>query len=152
MHGHMRLLCCCATHGRANRHHSPSCTPNNTRAVAPLRYVHAIAHTLGAFFGVPHGAANAAVLPHVLSFYLDNGCVDQLADLAVAIGAAPSYTEHTRSAADRRVLAESFIKTVRDMNAEMGIQGAVKASLLGIATVAEGSTDAFENFLQRRSK
>ena len=133
MHGHMRLLCCCATHGRANRHHSPSCTPNNTRAVAPLRYVHAIAHTLGAFFGVPHGAANAAVLPHVLSFYLDKGCVDQLADLALAIGAASSYTERARTADDRHVLAEAFIKTVRDMNTEMGIRGAPANTLLAKA-------------------
>ncbi|BDY04699.1 iron-containing alcohol dehydrogenase [Ferrimonas sp. YFM] len=33
-------------------------------------WVHAIAHQLGAFYGVPHGLANAMVLPHVLAFYL----------------------------------------------------------------------------------
>ena len=31
-------------------------------------YVHAIAHTLGALYGTPHGLANAIVLPHVLEF------------------------------------------------------------------------------------
>ncbi len=29
--------------------------------------VHAIAHQLGANFGIPHGHANALVLPHVLT-------------------------------------------------------------------------------------
>ena len=31
-------------------------------------YTHAIAHQLGAKYGVPHGLANAVVLPHVLAF------------------------------------------------------------------------------------
>ncbi|CCV63786.1 putative 1,3-propanediol dehydrogenase [Alteracholeplasma palmae J233] len=31
--------------------------------------VHAIAHTLGGFYNVPHGLANAIILPHVLSYY-----------------------------------------------------------------------------------
>lgn len=33
-------------------------------------WVHAIAHQLGALYGVPHGLANAMILPHVLGFYL----------------------------------------------------------------------------------
>lgn len=33
-----------------------------------IGYVHAIAHQLGAFYHVPHGRANAMVLPHVLKF------------------------------------------------------------------------------------
>lgn len=33
-----------------------------------IGYVHAIAHQLGAFYHVPHGRANAIVLPRVLSF------------------------------------------------------------------------------------
>lgn len=35
---------------------------------AGLGYVHAIAHQLGAHYGVPHGRANAIVMPHVLEF------------------------------------------------------------------------------------
>lgn len=31
--------------------------------------VHAVAHTLGAFYGVPHGLANAIILPHMLELY-----------------------------------------------------------------------------------
>ena len=32
-------------------------------------YVHAVAHTLGGFYQVPHGLANAIILPHVLELY-----------------------------------------------------------------------------------
>jgi alcohol dehydrogenase len=32
-------------------------------------YVHAIAHTLGGFYQVPHGLANAIILPYVLELY-----------------------------------------------------------------------------------
>lgn len=35
---------------------------------ASLGYVHAIAHQLGAYHGIPHGRANAIVLPHILTF------------------------------------------------------------------------------------
>lgn len=38
-----------------------------TRAYAG--YVHAIAHTLGGFYNVPHGHANAVILPYVLDYY-----------------------------------------------------------------------------------
>lgn len=88
-------------------------------------YVHAIAHTLGAFFGVPHGAANAAVLPHVLDFYLANGCEEAISELAVAIGAATPYADRTGD--ERRSIAPLFISTVRALNAEMRIETTVPA-------------------------
>lgn len=33
-------------------------------------YVHAFAHTIGGKFGVPHGLANAVLLPHIMRYYL----------------------------------------------------------------------------------
>ncbi len=36
--------------------------------IAGLGYVHAFAHQLGARYGIPHGEANAKVLPYVLEF------------------------------------------------------------------------------------
>ncbi|MFZ3194409.1 MAG: iron-containing alcohol dehydrogenase [Moraxellaceae bacterium] len=35
---------------------------------AALGYVHGLAHQLGAYYSVPHGRANALVLPHILAF------------------------------------------------------------------------------------
>ncbi|WP_234494203.1 iron-containing alcohol dehydrogenase [Vibrio maritimus] len=50
-----------------------------------IGYVHAIAHQLGAFYHVPHGRANAMVLPHVLKFIeqRDNA---RLTTLALTLG------------------------------------------------------------------
>ncbi len=38
---------------------------------AYVGYVHAIAHTLGGYYRVPHGLANAVILPYVLEYYGD---------------------------------------------------------------------------------
>ena len=37
--------------------------------VSYVGYVHAIAHTLGGFYHVPHGLANSIILPYVLDYY-----------------------------------------------------------------------------------
>ncbi len=48
-------------------------------------YVHAIAHTFGAFYGTPHGLANAIALPHVLEFSAA-AAAPRLARLADLVG------------------------------------------------------------------
>ncbi|MEF1255383.1 iron-containing alcohol dehydrogenase [Vibrio sp. M260112] len=58
---------------------------------ASLGYVHAIAHTLGAKYGTPHGLANAVVLPHVLEFS-KNEAESSLAELASALNLTNPYT------------------------------------------------------------
>lgn len=75
--------------------------------------VHAIAHQLGGKYGIPHGLANALVLPHVLEFCRDEA-QQRLAELAVLIGVG-SESE------DEGQLAHSFIKAVRDLRTEVGI-------------------------------
>lgn len=72
--------------------------------------VHAIAHTLGGFYGVPHGLANAVILPHILDFYGDKDYV-KLSELANAVG-IKGTTE---------AKAKQFIQAVKDMNAYMNI-------------------------------
>jgi len=59
---------------------------------AYVGYVHAIAHTLGGFYSVPHGLANAIILPYVLEYYGES--VHQpLAELAEIVGiAAPAVS------------------------------------------------------------
>jgi len=49
--------------------------------------VHAIAHQLGAFYHLPHGVANAMVLPHVLRVYGD-AATPRLNELAPLMSAA----------------------------------------------------------------
>lgn len=79
---------------------------------AGVGYVHAIAHNFGAYYHVPHGLANAIVMPHVLDYSLLQ-CAGRLADLARAcrIGGEGSDME----------VAQAFIQKIRDMNEKFGI-------------------------------
>ena len=52
---------------------------------ASVGNVHAIAHTLGGLYGVPHGLANAVLLPLVLEDYGKAAC-PRLARLAALVG------------------------------------------------------------------
>ena len=52
---------------------------------ANLGLVHGIAHTLSAHYGLPHGMANACVLPYVIRYNAEC-CPEKMVDLAKAIG------------------------------------------------------------------
>ncbi len=76
-------------------------------------YVHAVAHSLGGKYNVPHGLANAVLLPYVLEAY-GKTAHRKLHDLAVAIGIS-SRTESDWSGASK------FIQAVREMQKRLGI-------------------------------
>ena len=76
-------------------------------------YVHGVAHSLGGQYGVPHGLANAVILPYFLDAY-GAACHQKLGRLARVAHVAPE------SASDREA-AEAFIRWIREMNARMGI-------------------------------
>jgi alcohol dehydrogenase len=50
-----------------------------------LGIVHSMAHQLGGFYDLPHGVANAVLLPHVVAYNADS-VGDRLKDVAVAMG------------------------------------------------------------------
>lgn len=76
-------------------------------------YVHAVAHSLGGQYNIPHGLANAVLLPYVLESY--GSCIHRkLHDLAVAAGIASPQEEDAGAAA-------KFILAIRQLNARMGI-------------------------------
>jgi alcohol dehydrogenase class IV len=50
-----------------------------------LGNTHALAHPLGGYYDVPHGVANAILLPYVMKFNL-NACPERFANIAVAMG------------------------------------------------------------------
>ncbi len=76
-----------------------------------VAYVHAIAHTLGATYGTPHGWANALVLPHILEFSAD-ASRKRLAELADVIGLEGN---------GERDKARRFIDAVRELKESVGI-------------------------------
>ncbi|MFF5994443.1 iron-containing alcohol dehydrogenase [Lysinibacillus sp. KU-BSD001] len=75
--------------------------------------VHAIAHTLGGFYGVPHGLANAVLLPYLLEFYGET-VHKPLAELADVIGIGASY----QSVAQK---STAFIEAIKQLNRDMHI-------------------------------
>lgn len=75
--------------------------------------VHAMAHALGGFYSVPHGVANAAILPQVLR-YSGNTVEKPLAELADHVGL-------TESSDTTSMKSEKFIKWIEKMNNDMNI-------------------------------
>lgn len=76
-------------------------------------YVHAVAHSLGGKYNVPHGLANAVLLPHVLEAYGD-AAHEKLAQLAIAAG----LISRAESAKDG---AEAMIHAIKDMKLRLDI-------------------------------
>jgi alcohol dehydrogenase len=80
---------------------------------ASVGYVHAIAHNLGGLYGVPHGLANAIILPRILEFSV-NEAAPKLARLGRAAGIAAAGDPDM-------TVARHFIEKVQAMNRAMQI-------------------------------
>ena len=80
---------------------------------AYVGYVHAIAHNLGGMYNIPHGLANAVILPYVLYFFGETAYkrLAELADVAGVSGPAQGDREK----------AKRFIAAIRDLNTKMNI-------------------------------
>lgn len=76
-------------------------------------YVHAIAHSLGGKYNIPHGLANAIILPIVLKEY-GKSVYKKLHQLAVEVGIS-SKDDNTEESANR------FIESIIELNRKMNI-------------------------------
>lgn len=76
-------------------------------------YVHAVAHSLGGEYNVPHGLANAVLLPYVLKAY-GPSIHKKLHRLAMEAGLADGDTPCEEA-------AEAFIDAIQDMKQRFGI-------------------------------
>lgn len=70
-------------------------------------YVHAVAHSLGGKYNIPHGLANATLLPFVLEDY-GSSVYKKLYELAVYSGIAPETDDYETA-------AHKFIDAIKDM-------------------------------------
>ncbi len=75
-------------------------------------YVHAVAHSLGGCYGIPHGLANSVLLPVILEAY-GTAAHKKLARLARLTGISDSDLD--------AVAAGEFIRHIRNMNLSMNI-------------------------------
>ena len=79
---------------------------------ALLGLVHAMAHSIGAIRGVPHGLANGIILPHVMRFNTEE-VPELLTDIAEAMGV------DTRGKAPKDA-AEAGVKRLEELMDEIG--------------------------------
>jgi alcohol dehydrogenase class IV len=85
---------------------------------ASVGYVHAVAHNMGGLYGVPHGLANAIILPRVLEFCRKEA-EEKLARLARAGGIAGGSDSNEQ-------LSHRFIEKVETMNRNMQIPATIQ--------------------------
>lgn len=96
-------------------------------------YVHAIAHSLGGKYNVPHGLANAVILPYVLRKF-GRKIYTKLWELGVYAGLFDETTS-------KEVGAKIFIEHIESMNKFMNIptkiDEIVESDIQGLAVIAE---------------
>lgn len=85
---------------------------------AYVGYIHSIAHNLGGMYNVPHGLANAIIMPYVLEWY--GKCAHKrLAQLADCAGVgSPVQTDEQR--------ANAFIESIKTLNRNMNIPNKIE--------------------------
>ena len=81
-------------------------------------YVHAIAHSLGGQYNIPHGLANAVILPIVLKEY-DSAVYKKLYFLAKELGIS-------NKSDTKEIGANKFIDAILSLNKKMNIPNTIK--------------------------
>ena len=79
-----------------------------------LGIVHSMAHPLSAFYDVPHGVANALILPYVLEFNAEV-CGDKIKELAKAFDSVFDMTKDAKEA------LKCCVDTIRKFNTQAGL-------------------------------
>lgn len=82
-------------------------------------YVHAIAHSLGGKYNVPHGLANAVILPYVLKAY-GKKVYKKLWQMGVFVGLFDKTTSYATG-------AKLFIEKIEELNKQMNIPTKIDA-------------------------
>jgi alcohol dehydrogenase class IV len=87
-------------------------------AMAGVGAVHALAYPLGALFDIPHGLANAVMLPFVLEYNYP-GDIDKFCQLALAMG-------EEDAGMPPREMAAGAVSAVFDLSEDIGIPGSLE--------------------------
>lgn len=107
--------------------HNASCMAGIAFNNAGLGLNHGMAHALGAHFHVPHGKANAVLLPYVMGF--NAGCFDKLTDSAKTY-ARIARIIHVDSSSIRQS-SLNLIRAVKNFNNKLDLPKDIKS--MGIA-------------------
>ncbi len=101
---------------------------------AGLGAVHAIAHPLGAQFGISHGMANGIMLPYVME-YCCLANYGKFRDIAAALG------ENVAQLSEREAALKA-IEAVRKLKADIGIPDSLRAVNISAESVESLAKDA----------
>lgn len=101
-------------------------------AQAGLGLVHGIAHCLGAMYHVPHGVANAIMLPYVMEFNI-MGNEQRFCDIAEALGV-------NVTGMNNRAAAKAAVDEIRQLQSDLDIPTLEKVG------VQEGDIDTIVEF------
>jgi alcohol dehydrogenase class IV len=106
------------------RVHNASCLAGMAFSNSGLGINHSMAHTLGAHFHVPHGKANAILLPYVISY--NAGLYDTLTE------ANKRYAKIARliwlDSTNERQSTLNLVRTIRNYIAKLNIPASIKAA------------------------
>lgn len=90
--------------------HDASCFAGMAFTNAILGIIHSMAHQLGGMFGIPHGRANAILMPNVIRF--NSKATDKYASLAKVIGKSS---------------AEELAQAIEQLRKSVGVEDSLKA-------------------------
>ncbi len=124
---------------RRKMHHA-SCLAGMAFSNAGLGLNHGMAHALGGRFHIPHGRANAVLLPYVTEY--NSGCRKELTSAAVRYGAIAELLGI--DAADLRQSIFNVIRMMKRMSEQMGIPDRI--CKLGISR--EDFTEALDELVK----
>lgn len=99
-----------------------------------LGIVHSMAHPLGAVYDIPHGVANALLLPTVMEFN-KSACVEKYGEIARALGV--DTTGMTKDEA-----AQAAVDAVRKLSIDVGIPQTLREINIPEEGIAKLSKDA----------
>lgn len=96
--------------------HDAQCLAGMAFSNVSLGIVHSMAHKIGGVFHVPHGCANAILLPSVIEFN-SKVCVERYAKIASVLGLDGN---------DEKQLTKSLVNLIRDLNKKLNIPATFK--------------------------
>lgn len=111
---------------RRKMHHA-SCLAGMAFSNAGLGLNHGMAHALGGRFHIPHGRANAVLLPYVVCY--NSGCRQKLTPAAVRYGEAAALLGI--DSPDLRQSVLNIVRVIKRLSEQMGIPGDISG--LGVS-------------------
>lgn len=102
--------------------HNASCLAGTAFNNAGLGLNHGMAHALGGKFHIPHGKANAVLLPYVMGF--NAGCFDQITESAISYARIARLIKVDTESVRQSAL--NLIRSVKKFNADLNMPATIK--------------------------